>query len=273
MNKAIKLLLLFAPLFAAFSAQADAVVVERTFQKGTFSPPKCDGAEGCLCESDIKYPAIVGMKDAKKQDALNAAMEKSAEQMKCQGTPVTAKGTGDNFSVSHSYEVTFSSPDILGFKFTDWAYEGGAHGNGSVEGMIIDLESGSILSANDIFGAKNLAAVNKIIYDTLAPKSEGVFRDEIEGRKGNFIKDNQCQGCTLVMTRDGVQVVFEAYEVAPFADGNPSIAIPAQYIAYPAITKAIAKNNSGGAAATTSDQVGAQPARRQEAKPLSAIKN
>lgn len=237
MNKAIQLLLFLAPLFTAFSAHAEAVVVEKTLQKGIFSPPKCDGAEGCLCESDIKYPVIAGMKDAKKQEMLNADIERSAEQLKCQGTPIKDGVKGDIFSVTHNYEVTYSSPDILGLKFTDWAYEGGAHSNGTVEGMIIDLRTGDVLSVNDVFGAKNIADVNKIIYDTLAPKSEGIFHDEVEGRKGSFIKDNKCRGCTLLVTSDGVQVVFEAYEVAPFADGNPTIAIPAQYIAYPALSK------------------------------------
>jgi len=241
MNKAIQLLLFFAPLLTAFSAHADAVVVEKTLQKGIFSPPKCDGAEGCLCESDIKYPVIAGMKDMKKQEMLNADIEKSAAQLKCQGKQVKNAGDGDNFSVTHTYEVTFSSPDILAFKFSDWAYEGGAHGNGTIEGTLIDLQTGNILSPNDVFGTKNIAEINKVIYDTLVPKSEGVFRDEIEGRKDSFIKDNKCGGCTLIMMKDAVQVVFQAYEVAPFADGNPSIIIPVQYIAHPAIANALAK--------------------------------
>lgn len=238
MNKAIQSLLFLAPLFTATAVYADAVVVEKALQKGTFSPPKCDGIDGCLCESDIKYPAIAGIKDLKKQEMLNANIEQTAEQLKCQGTPIQGGNKGDNFSVTHTYEITYNSPDILGLKFTDWAYEGGAHRNGSIEGMIIDLRTGNVLSVNDVFGTANIAAVNKIIYDTLVPKAEGVFHDEVEGRKENFIKDNQCHGCTVVLTKDSVQVVFQAYEVAPFADGNPTITIPIKYVVYPALATA-----------------------------------
>ncbi len=229
---------------AAAPAKAGIAVTGKVMQRGMFSPPKCSGAQDCLCESDIRYPIISGMRDTGKQNALNTAIEQSAAQLKCQGTPVNAKSTGDNFSVSHNYEITFSSPDILGLKFTDWAYEGGAHGNGTIEGMIIDLASGRTLLVDDVFGTANTAAVNKVIYDTLAPKAEGVFRDAVEERRNSFIKDNACQGCTLAMTRNGVQVIFQAYEVAPFADGNPAITIPRKYISNPVVLRMLAAPES-----------------------------
>jgi hypothetical protein len=211
-------------------------VSEKTLQKGLFSPPKCDGASECLCESDIKYPVIGGMQDEAKQETLNADIRKSAEQLKCQGEAVKGESKGNNFSIKHNYEVTFQSPAILSLKFTDWAYEGGAHSNSAIEGMIIDLGTAKALSTNELFGDKNSAGVNQVIYDTLAPKAEGIFRDEVENRKGSFIKDGKCNGCTLVMTKDGLNVVFQEYEVAPFADGNPSVLIPAKYIAYPGLS-------------------------------------
>ncbi len=230
----------------ALPAQADVAVSDNILQKGLFSPPKCGGASDCLCEADIRYPQISGMKDTKQQEAINAGIKKSAEQLKCEGTPAKTASKGDNFSVSHGYEITYQSPDVIGFKFTDWAYEGGAHGNGAVEGMIIDTATGKILSIDDIFGAKNIPAVNKVVYDTLAPKSDGIFRDEIESRKGNFIRDDKCNGCTLVMDKSGMDVIFQTYEVAPFADGNPSVPVPASLIAYPALSKTLSASRSAG---------------------------
>lgn len=243
MNKSLKLLLLISFIFTAPYVAA-ATVSEKILQKGLFSPPKCDGTTECLCEADIKYPVISGMQDDGKQNIINDAIRKSADQLKCQGEPAQTRGKSDNFSVRHGYEVTFQSPAILGFKFTDWAYEGGAHGNGSVDGLIIDLESGKMLTPDDIFGLKNIVGVNQVIYDALAPKSDGIFRDEIESRKGAFIKDGKCQGCTIVLGKEGVQVIFQSYEVAPFSDGTPTIAIPARYISYPAIARALVDKSS-----------------------------
>ncbi|HEU5047426.1 MAG TPA: DUF3298 and DUF4163 domain-containing protein [Rickettsiales bacterium] len=239
MNIVLKSLLCFTLLCAAGAVQADVTVNSQVMQKGIFSPPKCDGTGGCLCESDIIYPSISGMRNADKQAAINDTIMKSAEQLKCQGTAVDAKSSADNFSVTHNYEVTFNSPHFLGLRFTDWAYEGGAHGNGTVEGMIIDLDSGKVLSPADIFDNKRIADVNRVIYNALAPKADGIFRDEIESRKDAFIKDGKCQGCTLVLDKNGVEVVFQAYEVAPFADGNPTVTIPAKDISYPALAASI----------------------------------
>jgi hypothetical protein len=39
----------------------------------------------------------------------------------------------------------------------------------------------------------------------------------------------------LVLAKDGVDVVFQTYEVAPFADGNPSVTIPTTYVVYPGL--------------------------------------
>lgn len=231
MNTFSRLLLLGGALFTCLPAHAQVHVEQKQLQKGIFSPPKCDG-DGCLCEADIKYPIITGMENTRAEETLNASIRKSAEQLECQGTAAKATGKGDNFSIWHGYEVTFQSPSILGLKFTDWAYEGGAHSNSQIEGMIIDLRTGKVLAVDDIFGRHNIAAINKVIYDTLAPKAEGVFIDEVNSRKDSFIKNGKCGGCTVIMGKNGISVQFQAYEVAPFADGNPSVPIPAKYVVY-----------------------------------------
>lgn len=240
MNNVAKCLLLLAALVACLPAQAEVRVMAKTLQKGLFNPPKCDGADECLCEADITYPVIEDMRDSEAQASLNASIRNAADQLKCQGLPAKKTSKGDSFSIKHSYEVTFQSAKILGLKFTDWAYEGGAHSNGSVEGQIIDLETGKVLAVDDIFGRTNIPAINKIIYDTLAPKAEGIFRDEVENRKESFIKDGKCQGCTLLAGKNGISVVFQSYEVAPFAEGNPEVVIPVRYVVYKPIVEALA---------------------------------
>jgi len=235
----MKLLPLLAALFIALPAQAAVTVSEHTLQKGIFSPPKCDNNDECLCEADIRYPEISGMKDERRQEEINSGLKSSVEPLKCQGETARIASKGNNFSITHTYELTFQSPEIIGFKFMDLAYEGGAHGNNAIDGMIIDLGTGKTLAITDIFSEKNIPAINKLVYDTLIPKSEGIFHDEIENRKDSFIKDGKCQGCTIIISKDGIQVIFQAYEVAPFADGNPAVAIPAKYVSYPALTKAL----------------------------------
>ncbi len=232
-----------ALLFFASTASAAVTVNEQVLQKGLFFDSACKGENQCMCEADIKYPVINGMADAHAQEVLNKSFKDAATQVQCKGEASKEAPKDTDSSIKYSYEVTFQSPQIMGLEFTNWAYEGGAHGNGIIEGMIFDLEKNKYLTADDIFGA-NMAAVNQAIYDALAPNSEGIFHDEIESRKGAFIKDGKCNGCTLVLKPEGINVIFQLYEIASFADGNKSVSIPDKLIAYPAILKALSQTKS-----------------------------
>lgn len=235
----------------AGSAQADVSVTEQVLQSGRYAKaqckpdPKAPDYDECTCDADIRYPQVMGMDNAQAQDHLNGWFKNQASQAVCEGGKVDApakdaKVTRAPMSVSVHYETTFSSPDLLGLKFTDWAYTGGAHGNGSVVGVIVDLKKGRLLEPNDVFSAKELPGVNQTIYDALSAKpEEEVFRDQIESRKGGFIRDNACQGCTLTLTPQGVHVLFQTYEVAPYGAGNTDVPIPARFVSDASLTKAI----------------------------------
>ncbi len=240
------------------AAHASVTVKELVLQKGLYVKANCvaDPADpaydGCKCDADIRYPQIEGLADMAAQVALNASFKHDAEQAQCEGdvakdVPKAASDKKEEkspSSASHHYEITFQSDAVLGLKFTDWGYTGGAHGNGSVTGIIIDLAKGKILALGDIIVAQNIAGVNTVIYNTLSAKPEGeVFRDQIESRKESFIDKGQCQGCTLVLEQNGLNVVFQTYEVASFAQGNMEVGIPSQYIIYPAISAALTNPN------------------------------
>jgi len=240
-----------------WATSAAAVIVnEQIMQKGQFTKADCQSNskepdyDDCSCDADIRYPQVVGMADGQTQEKLNDWFRKQAAKTVCEGSAVAqptkdSKTTKSHAALSVHYEVTFSSPQLLAFKFTDWAYTGGAHGNGSVIGVIVDLSKGKLLSANDLFPAASMDAVNKAIYDALAAKpEEEIFRDQIEARKGAFIKNGNCIGCTLTLTPAGVHVLFQTYEVAPYGAGNTDVLIPAQYVNYDAVKQALAEQKT-----------------------------
>jgi len=236
----IKKLLVIAVLLFAHQANAEVKITEITLQKGAFNVTGCDDSSQCVCEADIKYPALSGFIDEAKQNNLNNTFKKVAEQAKCQGEPAPDSARNENnFSIQHHYEITYQSPTLLAFKFSDWSFEGGAHGNGTLEGSIIDLVTGKPVSFKDLFADKDLPEINESIYKALLPEAEGIFRDEVESRKASFIKDGVCTGCTAILDKNGLNIVFQTYEVAPFSVGNPSITIPAKFINYPAVREAV----------------------------------
>jgi hypothetical protein len=246
--------LLIGVFFFVSPARAEVHIVEHILQKGLFVAADCKADstdpsyDDCQCDADIRYPEITGLANNAVQQTLNENFKHSAEQVKCEGKQVDAPAKPaakesqiSTSSVSHHYEMTFLSPSVLGLRFTDWEYTGGAHGNGAVQGAIVDLEKGKLLTTADLIAAQNFAAVNQVIYNTLSAKPEGeVFKDQIESRKDSFINEKECQGCTLTLTPNGVQVMFQTYEVASFAEGNMEVTIPAQYISNAAVKQALA---------------------------------
>ena len=241
------------------NAYAAVSVSEQVMQQGQFVKADCEADakdpdyNACICDADIRYPQLTGMGDHGMEDKLNGWFKEEASKSTCEGdkTPLAegnAKPPADgaaHASLSVHYEQTFSSPGVLAFKFTDWAYTGGAHGNGSVIGIILDLKKGKFLTPTDIFSTANMPAVNKTIYDVLTAKpEEEIFRDQIESRQGLFIKDGDCMGCTLTLTPEGVHVLFQTYEVAPYGAGNTDVPIPTQLVGNKAVADALTESQN-----------------------------
>ncbi len=243
---------------AVTKPEAGGVKIEdRTWQKGLYVDITCRNNsanhttydadyDDCQCIADIHYPQISGLKDMAAQNAINESFKNMAVQAQCKGETNTDQSTSkQQDSVSQHYETTLQTPGVIAFKFTDWAYTGGAHGNGSIDGVIIDVDKAKVLSLSDIFAATELAAVNKQIYDALSARSEDqVFHDQIEQRKDKFIANGECQGCTLTLDGEGIKVVFQTYEVASFADGNIEVPIDSKYLSNPTIVQALVKPKS-----------------------------
>lgn len=238
----IRILFIIMAFFAFSPAvYAETTVTEQILQKGVFLVTGCDDGRPCLCEADIKYPLISGLKDGAAQTSINAGIRKNAEQVKCEGEPSKETSKENSFTITYSYQIPFQSPQIISFLFNEWAFEGGAHGNGIIDGMIIDLETGKILTVKELFDDKKLGEVNQLIYNTLIPDAQDIFRDGIEKRKTSFIQDGKCNGCIVTLGKDGIHVAFQTYEVAPFSSGNPTVTIPFTYSSYPAIAAILAE--------------------------------
>lgn len=230
-------------LCAATPVHANVNVENQEYQSGLFVKASCkpEGTEGfneCLCLADVHVPFITGMKDAEKEKQLNSYFRSMSEKQKCEGTEADQETNDEPASSTYNFEVSFQSPAFLGLRFESWAFTGGAHGNGMVEGAIIDLDSGKLLTNPDIFS--DLKALNKYIYDALSAEPEGeVFHDAIEGFGGEFLTPTECKSCTVLLTPEGIKVVFQTYAVSSFANGPMEVLIAENMIGNASIRNAL----------------------------------
>jgi Deacetylase PdaC/Protein of unknown function (DUF3298) len=234
-----------ACMFGGFDARAEVSIENQTLQSGLFvqtgcKPEDVEGFNECACLADIHVPVIQGLADAEKEKQLNATFRSMAEKQKCEGKETQSEEKDEPASFIYNFEITYQSAALLGLRYESWSYTGGAHGNGTVEGMLIDLAQGSIIPLSDIFAATELPALNKYIYDALSAEPEGeVFHDAIEGFKGEFVTPAGCTSCTVALTDEGIKVIFQTYAVASFASGPMEVLIPEKLVSHPALSDAL----------------------------------
>ncbi len=124
-------------------------------------------------------------------------------------------------SLSISYEVVKSST-VQNYIFSESSYTGGAHGLQVRRTFSFD-KGGQLLSISGLFtnGMDGLSAFSKLVQKELL-KRENAQSDWIAD--GASPKEENYQA--FVVTDEGLTVLFDPYQVAPYAEGNIDIAIP-----------------------------------------------
>lgn len=230
-------------LFLPAAALADVAVDNKDVQVGLYVQESCkpQGMEGfneCQCMADIHVPVIKGMKDADKEKQINALFGAMADRYRCAGKESDQEVTDEPSSSTYNFDITFQSQQFMGLRFESWSYSGGAHGNGFVEGVVLDTDNGKVLTISEIFS--DLPTLNKYIYEALSAEPEGeVFHDAIEAFKGEFVTPTECKSCAVLLTGEGVKVVFQTYAVSSFANGPMEVLIEEKLIGNPAIREAL----------------------------------
>ncbi|MGU3471626.1 PdaC/SigV domain-containing protein [Paenibacillus sp. D51F] len=176
-------------------------------------------------------PVVSGLKDASYQKSLNDKMERAAmadlDAVKKQSASglAAAKKAGNEF---HPYEIklqysaglsgTSTASPILSLKLNTYIYTGGAHGISRIDAYNVkNAGSATAVTLKTLFGDSYPAAINAEIKRQISRNADGYFKDAFTGVAADqpfYLKDGS------------VQVVFQPYEIAPYASGIPVFAIP-----------------------------------------------
>ena len=129
------------------------------------------------------------------------------------------------YALHGSYSVLRPSQDAVSLVFEIWTYTGGAHGNLDIITLNYSLISGQRLNFVDIF-----EDVDKAL-SLLSEQSRKVLSRRLAGgRMDQWILDGTTQEVenfsSLGLTRQGVRVYFQPYQVAAWAAGAQEVDIP-----------------------------------------------
>ncbi|MBY0355579.1 MAG: RsiV family protein [Rickettsiales bacterium] len=235
------LILLLLPTLA--SAMPEFSMDWEVVQDGTFLAADCKGLDGhaieeknkdtpsfdyCACTSVIRVPQMRGLKDEAIQTGINQALREAVVGVGCDESQAYKLAAGRTGSRNLSYfDVKLANTKLVSFLIWNDSYAAGAaHNSWNLQGMTFDLLTGKKLVPGDIIEADKFMPINRQIREELSNASFAEFaKEQLSRKEGDFLTPEGCNGCAFNLTREGMEVVFQLYEVAPYVNGNPKVII------------------------------------------------
>lgn len=132
---------------------------------------------------------------------------------------------GQMLAREESFVISFASPDLLSVVASFYAFEGGAHGNGGVTNINIDMRSGKEIKAFDVFaGEANKALVIDCREQILARKQENYGAEKyVPEDDGSYqestIADHINDFRRWTISAGKAIVTFDSYAIGAYAEG------------------------------------------------------
>lgn len=188
-----------------------------------------------MYEIAAQYPQITGSSNPNVEKFNQAAralvtktvadFRKDMKPQEGEDEPRPEGSMGSDLNVG--YEVALAQDDLISIEFNVGSYyQGAAHPNSYSHVLNYDLKNGKQLKLSDLFkpGAKYLQAIATYCIADL--KKQGKEKDlaDADIEKGAAASANNYQSWTI--TRRGIGIDFDSYQVAPYAAGPQSVLVP-----------------------------------------------
>ncbi|HEX6718440.1 MAG TPA: DUF3298 and DUF4163 domain-containing protein [Pyrinomonadaceae bacterium] len=187
-----------------------------------------------MYEISVQYPQLTGGNNPnfeKFNQAARGSMTKKVAAFKKDVAPAEGEeprpegSMGSDLNVS--YEVALAQDDLVSIKFVVGSYyQGAAHPNTGSEVINYDLKNGKQLKLSDLFkpGSKYLQAIATYCIADLKKqaKDKGLLEEEIQNGAAASAKNYQ----SWTITKRGLGITFDAYQVGPYAAGPQYVLVP-----------------------------------------------
>ena len=122
-----------------------------------------------------------------------------------------------------SYEVQlnpeFQEGNVASFRYLQYEYLGGAHPNSLEGGMNLNLATGDEISEDDIFIPGTKDALNKM-GEAIVRADREISPETSLSDYGYWFEDNKfVLNSNCIITGDGIEYIFNPYEVGPYVLG------------------------------------------------------
>lgn len=167
------------------------------------------------------------------QEKIDAYTEAFVQNMTELGSEVDFTGASSNYMLDINYEVVRNDSKLVVIKLGAYEYTGGAHGNPSFAFFQYDVQRKRMIGKEDILLDKKDQKLLTLLTNRFAEKPQYTV-DGIKGSKSMFFDldeeksvfmDNLAQNGQIAFTTQGVLFKYGAYEIGPYAIGEPEVEI------------------------------------------------
>ncbi len=243
LSRSLTLIATVAIGWAVAADAADIALSPVKVSKGYFRAENCEPEANpalineCVCAADIVKARVSGVSDAV-ATVIDNQLAQLPEQLageSCAGKSVAAPGSDIQVSkVTANYRVVYQSPQALSVLVSYSSYgAGAAHPTSGSEGYTFDLATGKTINPPEVLTREQMKKANEFIRTELMRQYGNSLFDEAKDRAEPYLTDGSCEDCTLYYGKDGWNLRFQLYAIAPYASGEPEITIPTTIIPAP----------------------------------------
>ena len=200
-----------------------------------FPKPIRDRSKEKRYSIDAEYPEIQGdsrfdgfNREARSLVTKDVGAFKAAETSD-EFTDDTTPAETLNSTLDVRYEVRYATDNLISIEFTESSYSrGAAHGNSLTTVLNYDVKNNRKLALSDLFSAKNyLSAIAnycmKDLRDRAKSDSDSMIDEDMMKSGASAHADNYR---AVAITKKGLWVTFDPYQVAPYAAGPQYVLVP-----------------------------------------------
>lgn len=130
----------------------------------------------------------------------------------------------NNWRYGENIDVVNPLPTSIMIKRAVYTYEGGAHGYQQTRYYMVSLDPYKLVKIDDLFSDFQGDAVRAAIYAELRNYSDLRPRQPLS--EGIFFTDEPELTFNFYFTREGLGLHWDAYQIAPYSQGNIDLVIP-----------------------------------------------
>jgi len=134
---------------------------------------------------------------------------------------------GEDYSILWELEIDMQIEEFentVQLTVNEWAYSGGAHGNGAYTAWVFDKKSGKELSISDFFKDEEKVSA---IFENVFRKQAGIAPDISLEEAGYWFEDNVfALNSNFYFSGLSMYVYFNTYEITDYATGPTELEVP-----------------------------------------------